>query len=377
MRSALKYSILSMACLAAGCASTDLGQRSVDHIVTDKSSAEAGFEMQSKKIEEDIQNSGQLIRDPILKNYLVNLTDNIIGDYAGQLRIYPVEAPAFNAAILPNGAMIVYSGLMLRAENEAQLALVLGHEFGHFFERHSLERRAAAENAVWGSFIVGGILATALYLDFSQENELEADVIGLEKLSENGYDSENAIMLWKNLADEMSNSTNKKVRKRADKNSAVFATHPTTKERIEALDANVLKFPEGTKLEQERYRAIIRPHLKDWLEAELTRRDYGSLFHLIDRLSGLGGDKGVLEYMRGRTHATRNEEGDSEKALEAYLAATQHSDAPPVVYKVMGDVYNDIGETAKARTAFETYLSRAPEAEDRELIQYMISNLGS
>ncbi len=377
MRRALLSSVMGVAVLLAGCASTDLGQRSVDHKVTDKGSAEAGYEFQSEKFEEDIKNSGQLIRDPALTNYLVNLTDDLTGEYAGQLRVYPFEGPVFNAGILPNGAMIVYSGLMLRAENEAQLALVLGHEFGHYYERHALERRAAAENAVWGSILVGGLLATALYLDFSQDNELEADQIGLEILEERGYDAENAIMLWKNLADEMANSSNKKVRKRANKSAAIFATHPTTKERIAKLDAMVMTMTPGSKQEQERYRAIIRPHLQGWLEAELTRRDYGSLLHLIDRLSGLGSDKGVLEYMRGRTYATRNEEGDQALALEAYTAATEHFDAPPVVYKVMGDAYNDLGETAKAKTAFETYLAKNPSAEDRELILYMIKSLGN
>lgn len=377
MRRALLYSVMGAACLLASCASTDLGQRAVDHKVTDKGSAEAGFEFASEKFEEDIKNSGQLIHDPALKNYLVNLTNEITGDYAGQLRVYPFEGPVFNAGILPNGAMIVYSGLMLRAENEAQLALVLGHEFGHYYERHALERRAAAENAVLGSILVGGLLATALYLDFSQDNELEADMIGLERLEENGYDAENAIMLWKNLADEMTNSSNKRVRKRANKSAAIFATHPTTKERIANLEAEVLTMQNGTKVEQERYRAIIRPHLQSWLEAELTRRDYGSLLHLIDRLSALGSDKGVLEYMRGRTYATRNEEGDQDRALKAYLASTENLDAPAVVYKVMGDAYNDLGEVDKAKAAFETYLAKSPSAEDRELILYMIKSLGN
>lgn len=384
-----KYALLSaVSLIAVGCTSTDLGQRTVDHEVSDKSTPEAGLEFQSNKFEQEIRNSGQLIRDPQLQNYLVNLTNDITGDYGGQLRVYPFEAPVFNAGILPNGAMIVYSGLMLRAENEAQLALVLGHEFGHYYERHSLERRAAAQNATWGSIfiqvatlgygsILGQFAAVALFLDFTQDQELEADMIGLERLEEHGYDTADSISLWKNLNLEMAASSNKKVRKRSDQNSAIFATHPTSIERIAALEEQVATMETSTKVERERYRSMIRPHLQNWLEAELTRRDYGSLLFILDRIAKDGDDMGVVEYMRGRTYATRNEEGDSQKALEAYMRATDYRDVPAEAYKVMGDLYADMGDSLKAKNAFETYLSQSPEAEDRELILYMIRSLGS
>lgn len=389
MRGSFKYALLSaVSLIAAGCASTDLGQRAVDHEVSDKSTPEAGMEFKSNKFEQEIKNSGQLIRDPALQNYLVNLTNDITGDYSGQLRVYPFEAPVFNAGILPNGAMVVYSGLMLRAENEAQLALVLGHEFGHYYERHALERRAAAENATWGSIfvqvatlgygsILGQFAAVALFLDFNQAQELEADVIGLERLEANGYDAQDSINLWKNLNLEMAASTNKRVRKRSGQNAAIFATHPPTLERITALEEQVIGMKSSSKVEREKYRAIIRPYLQSWLEAELTRRDYGSLLFILDRMAQDNEDMGIIEYMRGRTYATRNDDGDTQKALAAYDQATQYRDVPAEAYKVMGDLYADMGETQKARTAFEGYLAKSPNAEDRELILYMLKSLGN
>ena len=106
---------------------------------------------------------------------------------------------------------------------------------------------AAAENATWGSIfiqvatlgygsILGQFAAVALFLDFNQEQELEADVIGLERLEANGYDAQDSINLWKNLNLEMAASTNKRVRKRSGQNAAIFATHPPTLERISALE---------------------------------------------------------------------------------------------------------------------------------------------
>src|SRR3546814_6888547 len=59
-------------------------------------------------------------------------------DRCDATRVYILREPTFNATMSPNGTMRVYSGLLLRVRSEAELAAVLGHEFGHFEKRHSL-----------------------------------------------------------------------------------------------------------------------------------------------------------------------------------------------------------------------------------------------
>lgn len=383
----LLAAVFLTSCLSA-CASTDMGQRDVKTAVVDGSSIEAGYTFESEKIEQKIKQSGARITDPALNNYLTNLTNEIIGDYDGQLRVYALEAPVFNAGILPNGAMVIYSGLMLRAESEAELALVLGHEFGHYYEQHALERRAAAGNAnvrhllfTVGTLGYGGLVSilanTAQYSSFSRENEVEADKIGLKQLASNNYDARSAVKLWENLDAERSVSTNEKVRKR-NRKSAIFGTHPISIKRIANLKLQAETIQQSNaKVGKTSYRAKIRPFLQDWLEAELTQRDYGSLFHLLDRLEKADSDLGVINYMRGQTYATRDEDSDIKSAMEAYQAATEYNDVPVATWKQLGDIYTNLGDSDKAAQAFRTYLEKSPAAEDRQLIEYLIKSLGA
>lgn len=379
--------VASVTAILASCASsgTNLERREVGETVVDKSSTEASFMFESDRLEERIKNSGGLITDPSLNAYIDELTRDITGDYEGELRVYLVEAPVFNAGILPNGAMIVYSGLLLRAENEAELALVLGHEFGHYVERHALESRAAREQASVGMvlFTVGtlgyGGLVAAIAAEtgmsrFSKDQEIEADALGLASIKDVGYDPNAAINLWSNLSSEQAASTNKKVRKRSEQ-SPIFGTHPTSSTRLEKL-AELIGEDEGEGVvDKTEYRSMIRPFLKTWLEAELTQRDYGGLLHLIDRLDNEPKDRGLLNYMKGRVYATRNEADDMKTALAYYIHATDYADAPAVVWREIGDIHRDADDTNKAVKAFEQYLDVAPDAEDKNLIEFIINKL--
>ena len=69
-------------------------------------------------------------------------------DYCSDVRIYVLPSPLLNAWMMPNGTMALYTGLLLRLENEAQLAAIIGHEVAHYTRRHSLQRyRAWRANA--------------------------------------------------------------------------------------------------------------------------------------------------------------------------------------------------------------------------------------
>ena len=80
-------------------------------------------------------------------------------EYCRDLRLYLVDVPWFNASMAPNGVMILWTGSLLRIRDEAQLALVLGHEFGHYRERHTLQqwRKLKRSSAFLGAF---GVLAS-------------------------------------------------------------------------------------------------------------------------------------------------------------------------------------------------------------------------
>ena len=100
---------------------------------------EAGLWMQMNNYEERLKTSGSRLKDKDLEKYLKNILCNLSPDYCKDIRVYVQDIPYFNAFMAPNGMMVVWAGLLLRAQNEAQVAAVIGHEAGHYIKRHSLK----------------------------------------------------------------------------------------------------------------------------------------------------------------------------------------------------------------------------------------------
>ena len=97
---------------------------------TDKD--EKGLWQEMERAEEEIAGSNLLIKDPKLTGYLQELIGTVGGPAAKDFRIYLAHIPEFNAMMFPTGFAVVFSGLLLRMRNEAQLAGVIAHEFGPF-----------------------------------------------------------------------------------------------------------------------------------------------------------------------------------------------------------------------------------------------------
>ena len=107
----------------------------------------------------------------------------------------------------------------------------------------------------------------------------------------------------------------------------------------------------------------------------IVRRDHGATLVLVDRLARQDEDLGVLHYARGRILALRDDEGDTDRALAEFEAATGHDDAPADAWRAMAEINRARGNNAAAALAFQTYLDRSPQARDRFLIERLISDL--
>src|SRR5688572_20502399 len=93
-----------------------------------------------QRVEKAIRTSPQRVIAPELDAYTRGVVERLIGRPAPELRIYVMRDASFNASMFPSGMMIVNTGLLARIRNEAQFAAVLGHEAGHYFRKHALDR---------------------------------------------------------------------------------------------------------------------------------------------------------------------------------------------------------------------------------------------
>ncbi len=129
------------------------------------------------------------------------------------------EDDAVNAFALPGGKMGVYTGLLDVADNQHQVATVMGHEIGHVLADHGNERMSTAFATSAGLQVVQiigddgspqraqilGLLGlgaqVGIMLPFSRTHEREADVIGLDLMARAGFDPQESVRLWQNMAD--------------------------------------------------------------------------------------------------------------------------------------------------------------------------------
>ena len=157
------------------------------------------------------------------------------------------ESDDINAFAMPGGRIGVYTGLLAVAENQDQLAAVIGHEVAHVTLKHSL-KRANREATTQGGVILGTVVLGAgpgvgdlvsmgaqlgLSLPFSRANETEADTIGLNYMADAGFNPSASIQLWKNMAAKNELGP-----------PQFLSTHPSGDSRIQDL---VSQLPEALK----------------------------------------------------------------------------------------------------------------------------------
>jgi predicted Zn-dependent protease len=156
-----------------------------------------------------------------------------------------------NAFVLPGGKVGFFTGLYPHAENEAQIANVLGHETGHIAGRHAAERYSQAllasvavgiavalitrgrGNALSAQAIAGVLGAGVTYgilMPYSRAHELEADKLGLNYMAGAGYDPREAPKFWDSMGRDS---------RRRDKPIEFLSTHPTDEVRVAALQAEM------------------------------------------------------------------------------------------------------------------------------------------
>ncbi|MEP7221448.1 MAG: tetratricopeptide repeat protein [Novosphingobium sp.] len=342
---------------------------------------ERGLWMEMEKVERELKISPLVMRDPALNAYIKSVLCKTIGQArCAPVRLYIIRTSEFNATMAPNGMLEVYSGLLLRTRNEAQLAAVLGHEYTHYAQRHSLKLfrdvRSKSASLMWLQMVVGGLLASLMILPsifkHSRDMEQDADVGGLAFMSKAGYDTREAARIWEQLREEMdATAASRKVKSRKDKDHGMFEDHPPSSERVKYLTEMAAKDP-GTPgaTGQEAYAANMAPDWGDFADDQIKQNDFGASDYLITSL-GKQGWTDWLYFARGELYRRHAAEGDLEKAAGFYGEGIAASPGLPDLWRGRGLVLLKLGRADEGKADLREYLKRAPDASDKAMIAMM------
>lgn len=208
---------------------------------------------QGRMLAAEVDKEARFIDDPIITEYVNRVGQNIVlhSDAKVPFTIKVIDADEVNAFALPGGFFYVNKGLVLAADNEAELAGVMAHEIAHVAARHAMENeakmRALDIGLLAGILLGGGIISNVLYnggslieglafLKFTRGAEEEADRLGIQYMWAAGYDPNAMATMFEKLE--------AKNKKKPGTISKLFATHPAPPDRRAAAISLAARFPE-------------------------------------------------------------------------------------------------------------------------------------
>lgn len=357
---------------------------------------EVGLWREDDESERQLALSPQLIRDEALTAYVKSVLCSAVGsDRCNAVRVYILREPSFNASMSPNGTMRVYSGLLLRVRSEAELGSVLGHEFGHFEQRHTLASHKAwrASNnfmawaAVLASFSTSPYAASSfnntqlsiyggLYR-FKRDQEREADLHGLGYLNASAYRPQAAARVFRNQIGEAEASARVRglSKPRFDR-IAFFASHPPDAERVNYLTALARPDADTRDEGRARYAAAMSNWLPMFLGDQIKLNDFGASEYIIEELAE-NGWTAPLWCARGDLFRARGAQRDLVNAAEFYAKAVELDPGLADARRGLGLALIKIGRASEGRAALQQYLASKPDAPDAAMIAMTVSSLGA
>jgi predicted Zn-dependent protease len=242
--------IVLLAVIASGCSTTPTGRKQL----TMKSNATLAAD--GARAMAQIRAGSALVKDQPTIDYVACVADAIVGtldDKSAALywEMAIVNNPVVNAYVMPGGKIVVQSGIMSVADNQHQLATVLGHEVAHVTANHTNERATRSDLSSFGTEVLARVLIgdslnrysrnydpnraygiygmagtvgkLGLLNPFSRMQESEADEIGILYMAKAGFDPRESVELWKKMGDKTANVP------------AFLSTHPTDESRTNSM----------------------------------------------------------------------------------------------------------------------------------------------
>jgi predicted Zn-dependent protease len=320
-----------------------------------------------------VRASGAYMNDPEVNDYLNELGQRLVAagkDKNQDFEFFAVPDSSINAFALPGGYVGVHTGLILLTQSESELAGVLAHEISHVTQHHMARMIAGQRDSLLmtlaglalailasraggsssgemtsGAIAASQALAMQNQLNFTRENEYEADRIGFQRLDASGFDTSGMATFMERLQRSTRFLDNGTM-------SSYLRTHPVTYERIAEAQARAYDRPYrqvADSLDFHMVRALLRSYEgepKDavlFFDNALAERKFNNEVAMHYGL--------VAALLRAKNYARAKVE-----------LATLEKMAPPhpMIDAMAGHVYLDSGDVPAAIKRFESALTRYP-----------------
>ena len=231
-----------------------IGKRNINKGIIAKMSGSTEKEVRmGRELAAEVDRQAKFIEDPVITDYVNRVGQNIVlhSDAKVPFTIKVIDSDEVNAFALPGGFFYVNKGLLLAADNEAEVAGVMAHEIAHVAARHAVENQTKGTLleylAMGGSIFLGGIPGMiyqntaglgllGIFMKFSRSAEEEADKLGVQYMWAAGYDPTAMATMFEKLE-----SKNKK---KPGLIAKAFSTHPAPAGRRASALALASRFPE-------------------------------------------------------------------------------------------------------------------------------------
>src|SRR5271154_4430139 len=194
-----------------------------------------------------VESTVKLVQDPVVTEYVNRIGQNLVRNSDAQVpfTIKVIDSDEVNAFALPGGFFYVNSGLILAADEEAELAGVMAHEISHVAARHGMRQMTRANIAQiatiplifigggigYGIYEAAGLGLPLTFMKFQRNFEAEADYLGLQYMYKTGYDPQAFISFFEKIQ--------AKEKKKPGTIAKAFASHPQTPVRIAASQKEI------------------------------------------------------------------------------------------------------------------------------------------